>query len=880
MTGATAPLFFGTIGWFVTAALTWCAVGRPGPLARSHAAAALAAAGLGMALASLLVLFMGERLEESYLWIFVLFLFGVAAALMEFVRVCERPAESPRWPAWVVPAVTLSLAATVPLLEGILQYLGGGLVAGAAWLAAAWRLWRGRPSGASRLIRGAYVALGAGMLATVPVPLLGLQPVAPGLAWCGGVAAWVLAVSLSLIVWPASSGLRWLIGGLGGLLGLLAVAGPGAADGLLGLAEQRADDEMKQAIVVAAARIPPTQVQEPIDAAGLTESLRATVQKAAPVRQALVGAVTEAELWTADDRGQRRRLAAVGEGIAGPEPHERVLTAEEWTGRASRAAFRAIRANGNPVWNAPLPYTGVGGVWLAWEMPAAVWAQRFEVLRTTGLGVATLIAMLAATGLALGWRQALERERTLALQRSEAASRAKSEFLAFLGHELRTPLQVILGRAELLRGQPGEHPEADEIALHSRIMLRQVNDLLDLGTIEAGKLQLQPATVALQPLLEAAVAAVRASAMSKGLAVRLIVAPDLPKWIRADEARLLQVLSNVIGNAVRYTATGGVELAVERAMVAEATDAGRAALRFTVRDTGIGLPEDKIPQLFTMFTRLDSGSAFSREGTGLGLALVQRLVAIMGGEVRAANRADGVKGAEFTIDLVFPLAAAPVADTGAGETARGSRVLVAEDNPAIAALFADYLQLLGAAVEVARDGRAALARAESGEFDLVLLDINLPGLDGVEVARELSASGHGRPRLIGCSAEVLPETQAAARAAGMETVLTKPVALEELRRVLRKPAAEASIFTAIQAHPVSARVRELALEDRVASVAWLRSAVARRDTTAVLGLVHRLRSTARVLQDAELERAVEELAVAAQAGEWDAATRMAVALRA
>lgn len=875
MNELTAPLFFGTLGWFCAAALTWFSAGQPGPLGRPAAAARLAAAMLGMALNGLVLLFTEGR-EESFIWVFVLFQVGTAGALAEFVRTAGRTDEVGRWPVWVVPAVTLSVAATVPSLTGVAQFILGGLLAGGAWLAAAALAGRTRASNGPTPVRYAQLALVAGMAATAPVPLLGFSPSAPDLVRCASVVPWVVVAGLGGALYLAARARRGLLLGLGGGLLLLALGAPPAINRALILTEARADADLRSQIAEAARQINPHAVLSVQDPGALAALLRASMRGQPLVQRAM--------LWTADDTGRRRRLAAVGEAVNGPAPPERAMTEAERAGRAGRAAFRTRDEAGAWVWHAPVPYTGTGAVWLAWAIPEAVWAQRFAGPRVAALSVAATLAVLGAAGLVLAWRQALEQARVVELERSEAASRAKTEFLAFLGHELRTPLQVIIGRAEWLRdGRAGADPVATaaEIALHSRVMLRLVGDLLDLGTIEAGKLELQPTVLELPRLIAAAVVAAQTAAAGKPLTVRAIGVGDLPQWVRADEARLLQVLGNLLGNAVRYTATGSIDLLVSIPPDRMPPVAESAWVRFVVRDTGIGLPEDQIARLFTLFTRLDSGSAFTREGTGIGLALVQRLVGLMGGEVRAANRTDGPSGAAFTVDLLFPVVADAVAVTVAPDGAAGGRresavrarfrVLVAEDNAAIARLFADQLAQLGGEVVGVADGLAAWSRTEREEFDLVLLDINLPGLDGVSLARRLrERRGPGRrPRIVGCSAEVLPETTAAAVAAGMEQVLAKPVSFDDLRRLVG--GADESIFGHLQRGPEAAAAQRLARTGIGPALAELRVAIAGADWAAVLRQVHWLRASAKVLADEALENDLAALAWAAENGRADEA---------
>lgn len=553
------------------------------------------------------------------------------------------------------------------------------------------------------------------------------------------------------------------------------------------------------------------------------------------LRDGRIERLNEQGLFVAD------RFSTPGErtGVARGEPFVIVPEADSRTGAVTaHAPLRVGRFESPPAW-------------LAQEYPAAVRTGRIESARRSATAGLALLAALCAGMFVLVARQAREAAQRGELEQARAADRAKTEFLAFLGHELRTPLQVILGRAEQLAadGDPAARNRAiAAIAAHGRLMLRLVNDLLDLGTLEAGRLVLQPELLSLRRLVATAEETARAMAARKHLACDVRIDPALPDLILADESRLLQVLGNLLGNAVKYTATGGIGLSVEGA------DSGR--MRFRVRDTGIGLPPDKITLLFTLFTRLDSGATFTREGTGVGLALVKRLVDLLGGTVAAANRADG-PGAEFTVELPLEIASgarppAAVAPPVAIATSVRLRVLVAEDHPSVGELLADNLRSLGHEPVVVTDGSAALSEARAGGFDAVLLDINLPRIDGIALARELAALAP-RPRLIGCSAEVLPETRAAALAAGMDDFLAKPVRLGDLRQALA-PASQAprDLFAALREPATGARTRELALAELPKTRAALAAARARGDRAEAVRLAHYLKNTALVLGDTAL----------------------------
>ncbi|MCX6955533.1 MAG: response regulator, partial [Verrucomicrobia bacterium] len=300
------------------------------------------------------------------------------------------------------------------------------------------------------------------------------------------------------------------------------------------------------------------------------------------------------------------------------------------------------------------------------------------------------------------------------------------------------------------------------------------------------------------------------------------------------------------------------------------------SLVFVVTDTGPGLPPNQLDRLFTLFTRLDNGEGFRRGGTGVGLALVRRLCTLMGGTVTAANRPEG--GALFTVRLAFvPVAtaaecSAPTAEPGAASVLR---ILVVEDNKAARELLAEALRAAGHTVETAADARTALAAYAVRPPDVVVLDLNLPDHDGLEVARRirsLAAPAHG-PRIVGCSAEAFAETRNAALAAGMDAFLEKPVRLATLAKAVAQPTSPATddIFRRLGSTEQLTRTQQVWTAEWPELRAKLETALAAADAPTVGRHTHYLRSTALLLGDRALADAIQALADAALTGEWSVA---------
>lgn len=368
-----------------------------------------------------------------------------------------------------------------------------------------------------------------------------------------------------------------------------------------------------------------------------------------------------------------------------------------------------------------------------------------------------------------------------AKEQAESATRAKSEFLAMMSHEVRTPLNGIVGTAELLRTRPLE-AEADAavrtIQQSGAALAELLNDILDISRIEAGRLTFENRDFAPAGLLAGLAALMRPTAERKGLSWQVVVAADVPAVVHGDPARLRQVLLNLVGNAVKFTDRGGVRLELSAAAV----DARHATLRFAVSDSGIGIPEDARDRLFQPFNQLSEERSLRYGGTGLGLAISKRLVEGMGGSVDVAGRDGG--GTVFTV--ILPVLVGTAAPAAAPATATPPvpplRVLVVEDEPVNRHVLEGLLGHDGHGVVSLASGPEALERLEREDVDLVLTDLRLPGLSGIEVARRVRALGG--PAVVAVTANLMADDRAACLAAGCAAVVGKPVLMEDLRAAL------------------------------------------------------------------------------------------------
>ena len=384
-------------------------------------------------------------------------------------------------------------------------------------------------------------------------------------------------------------------------------------------------------------------------------------------------------------------------------------------------------------------------------------------------------------------RKRQEIELLEAQRAAEAASEAKAAFLANMSHEIRTPMNGVMGVMHLLKAEnlsEDGRSMLEEALSCGQMLAELLNDVIDFSKIEAGRLELACEPLDPRSLAEGVVRLLRPQADGKGLSLTLEADPRLG-WVNADPVRLRQALFNLVGNAVKFTEDGSVVL--------RCASPSPGLLRFEVIDTGVGIPAEAQAQIFQRFNQGDASTTRKFGGSGLGLSITTKLAELMGGAVGFTSR--GGVGSTFWLEVAAAPAAAITASVEpVGLVLEGLHLLVVEDNPTNRMIATKLLESLGASVTTAADGYLGVEAAERGGFDLILMDVQMPGIDGLEAARRIRALGGAAARtpIVALTANVLAHQRQAYLDAGMDGVVGKPISPEILLREIARLSAPAA----------------------------------------------------------------------------------------
>jgi signal transduction histidine kinase/DNA-binding response OmpR family regulator len=525
----------------------------------------------------------------------------------------------------------------------------------------------------------------------------------------------------------------------------------------------------------------------------------------------------------------------------------------------------------------------------------------------------------------IGERKRIEQDSQQARELAEQASRAKSEFLANISHEVRTPLNALMGLTRMLMDSPLNAEQSGWLTLmdsSAHSLLQLLNDILDLSRIEAGKLEIEHARFDLRKAIEQACAPYAEQARAKPIDFQMQLSSALPQWVLGDAGRLRQVLSNLLSNAIKFTPKGG--LIEVRASVPESTEEAPAHWQLQVRDTGVGIARKHQDNIFNAFTQADASTARRYGGSGLGLAICSKLAGLMGGDI--ALKSELGQGSTFTLTL--PLREAPNMEPNplsassellgvaqVGPRYVGLVVLLAEDHPVNELMMRQLLLRMGCTVRVARGGVQAVAQWEQGGIDLILMDVQMPGMSGMQATQEIREIEARRKLphtpIVAVTANAMASDREACLASGMDGYTAKPVSpqalIKEMDRVLQleeaeeaptetapapstpmppsvmpepleKPAQQASHLEALDVEKLLRRLdgdedtlRQLAQvmrSDLASRQIELQRALDARDASAAVAHAHGLKGSLGSMTAERGARLAKGLELAARSGDW------------
>ena len=536
---------------------------------------------------------------------------------------------------------------------------------------------------------------------------------------------------------------------------------------------------------------------------------------------------------------------------------------EVWKGKTPQAAsdlWSEVQTSGEELHFRAHALHAESRNWLVLELAASLYRERQMVLQ-----YAHDLALQNDTILRLN--QAVER-----------ATRAKSDFLATMSHEIRTPLNAVLGMAELMAETQLSEEQRKYVGTFQRAgnnLLTLINDILDLSKVESGNLKLESDDFDLFDVASSAVELVQAKAVEKGIAVTQEIALGTPRYVRGDALRLRQALLNLLGNSLKFTHRGFVRLRLE----AEPDAPAPGAVRFTIQDSGIGIAKDQIPNLFQSFTQADSSITRKYGGTGLGLAISRKLVEAMGGNIWVESEPGQGSAFHFTARFGLGQASAvksvPQSDVPTAAPKALLRILVADDSEDNRFLIQSYLKYLPYQLDFAENGAVALEKLRTGAYDLALIDVHMPEMDGYEVATSAREWDKTLP-LLALTADAYPSAAQKSAAAGFNAHLTKPIQKQTLLEAIARHAVAlvpANLGNGNESYSPSSLASKY-LQGSRAKAVEMTIALRKSDFEAIRTTAHNMKGTGaaygfsritelgRTIEDAALQKNVQVIASA------------------